>query len=327
MVSGYFIDTVATSSGAPADEFLYVSNWDRYFGEIGDKFMALSEKDQSVRTHFGCDPAAVALRVALGTLLMDIYQRRLIPPLVYRLNRCNSNDVDVLTHFVESLNALREPVSESAYISTLLYYLIVYSEMWEKTTPDQQEMTARFMGSRISTGLVYQAKPSYCAFSKEKSDSCDEFEVGNYAAKGIIYERDQYWNKTATIPNNTSDLMCSGGLDPQTPPYVAESFFRALEGDNKELVSFDYIPHSSLGSSFMVDGDQESSTCGIKLLASYIMNDGDLKRLNRTCLDEMPPFSLTIPLELMHSFMRTDDTYDGIYKTSLSIERPQGMGY
>ncbi|KAG2843917.1 hypothetical protein PC129_g17155 [Phytophthora cactorum] len=271
MVSGYVLDSIATALGAPADEFLYLSNWGRYFGEVGDNFLALRKKDHSVRIHFGStslrdtlqnvieqfekepnstcaklisnvktirggDPPAVALRVGHGALLMDMYQRRFISAFVYRLNRCEPDDVDVLTLFIKSLNALSDPIPEDAYASALLYYLIVYSEMWENPTPDQAQMTTRFMNSRISNGQTYLLNSQYCAFSKAKSSSCDEFGVGRYDANGIIYEHDQYWNKTASIPKNTSVLLFSGGLDPQTPSYegLLKIVLKSIESTLKE---------------------------------------------------------------------------------------------
>ncbi|KAG6976051.1 hypothetical protein JG688_00001743, partial [Phytophthora aleatoria] len=154
----------------------------------------------------------------------------------------------------------------------------------------------------------------------KKNRARDEFGVGRYDANGIIYEHDQYWNKTASIPKNTSVLLLSGGLDPQTPSYVAESLLRVLKGDNKELITFDYCPHSTLGTSGMIDEDPMSPTCAIEVLASYPQNNGDLKLMNKKCVDEMPLFNLTIPPSIMYSSMSTDDAYDGIYSSSLSAE-------
>ncbi|KAG2788398.1 hypothetical protein PC129_g4307 [Phytophthora cactorum] len=97
-------------------------------------------------------------------------------------------------------------------------------------------------------------------------------------------------------------------------------YYRVFKGDNKELITFDYCPHSTLGSSGMVDEDPMSPTCAIEVLASYLENNGDLNLMNKTCVDEMLLFNLTIPPSIIYSSMSTDDAYDGIYSSSLSTE-------
>ncbi|KAG6594055.1 Serine protease family S33 [Phytophthora cinnamomi] len=134
-VVGYVLDGIATTSGAPIDKTEYVSTWDTDFGEVGDQFLELCSEDTSCNSrfkkpntlpktlsgllaHFDKNPnstcaaiisksmplgdvaPSVTLRITLGTLLMDAEQRKTIPPVVYRLNRCDERDVEVLTHFV-----------------------------------------------------------------------------------------------------------------------------------------------------------------------------------------------------------------------------------
>lgn len=58
----------------------------------------------------------------------------------------------------------------------------------------------------------------------------------------------------------------------------------------------------------------------MKILASYVRNGGDLGRLDRSCLDEMPPFNLTAPTDYQYIYLSSDDAYDGIYNSSLREE-------
>ncbi|KAE9287807.1 hypothetical protein PF001_g20817 [Phytophthora fragariae] len=223
--------------------------------------------------------------------------RTLIPPVVYRLSRCASEDLDVLTHFSTALNAyLSSPDEENAFESTLLYNLIVFSEMWEKPEPSVAEMLARFTNTSISNGGTYTEIPQYCAFSKENSTVCDQLDVGSYAANGIIYERDEFWNKSAVIASQASILLLSSKLDPQTPHKYAEYLLDALDGDKKELITFSYATHGTLWTTPTVAGDDTSETCGMKLLLSYVSNNGDLGGLDKSCVGEMPAFNLTVPL-------------------------------
>ncbi|OWY97790.1 Serine protease [Phytophthora megakarya] len=250
------------------------------------------------------------LRSVLGSALMSSYIRTLIPPVVYRLQRCSPDDVKVLTNFLSVIvTANNDKTQDSAYQSVLLYNLIVYSEGWESPLPVMSEMKARFINAKM-TGLggAYASCPLYCAFSKEKSKGCDEFAVGNYEANGIVYKRDQYWNKTATLPSQTSVLLMSGKLDPQTPHKYAELLLNSLNSDKKELVVFDHVSH----------GVVATSRCGMKLLALYVRNGGDLKRLDKSCVDELPGFNLTIPDSYLDYYLGTYDAYDGVINSNFS---------
>lgn len=217
-VTGYVLDGIATSSGAPADEFMYMSEFDSNFGEAGDAFLALCEEDSGCKAHFESkrlndtvqdlltqfdkDPNSTcaslithveskgldglpssSLRFTLGTLLKDSYMRTLIPPIVYRLDRCASKDINVLKKFVMTLsNSLDSTSQDDAYLSNVLFYLIVFSEMWEIPTPSKAEMKARYSATKVSDDPTYPMDPVYCAFSKEKSAFCEEFGVGSHDA-------------------------------------------------------------------------------------------------------------------------------------------------
>ncbi|KAL3660365.1 hypothetical protein V7S43_014518 [Phytophthora oleae] len=344
-VVGYVLDSVVSSSGAIP---VYYSDWDKNFGEIGDDFFALCDEDKACKAHFatkklnetvqdllnqfdknpnstcatlisnvqskGLDglPSS-SLKFTLGTLLKDTSMRTLIPPLVYRLNRCASKDLNVLKKFVTTLssNVLGGSSEDEAYVSNILFYLIVFSEMWEIPTPSKSEMKERFINAKVSDDPTYPMDPVYCAFSKEKSTSCEEFGISNYDASPVMYEHDQYWNKSATIPSQASVLLLSGKLDPQAHHKYAEALLRAMDGDKKELISFKYTPHGIISSTQMATG---SETCGTKLLVSYVKNGGDLEKMDKSCVAQMPGFNLNIPTNYLQGLMGTDDAYEGIYK-------------
>lgn len=113
-------------------------------------------------------------------------------------------------------------------------------------------------------------------------------------------------------------LLLSGKLDVQTPHKYAEYLLEALDTDKKELVSFDYAEHEAIYSTLLGDGTNPTFTCGLELLKSYITNDGDLQRLNKTGASEMPALNLTVPTYQLHNLLHTDEAYDGEYKPELS---------
>ncbi|KAG2769825.1 hypothetical protein Pcac1_g19022 [Phytophthora cactorum] len=231
-VTGYVLDGVATTTRATADLFPYFSRADTGFGEVGDAFMDLCAQDRGCSAHFkkphtlastlydlldefdnnpnstcaaivgrlglGSEeaPPSYNLRVFLGRLLQDSIMRNAIPPLVYRLNRCQVKDVDVLNYFFKTFAEIYRGL-KGPYFSELLYYLIVFSEGWERPQPSMTEMTKRFTDYGIAAE-TYAIPPLYCAFSKEKSKACNKFKLGNYDVQGIIYkarrvlERERY---------------------------------------------------------------------------------------------------------------------------------------
>jgi hypothetical protein len=164
---------------------------------------------------------------------------------------------------------------------------------------------------------VYRNTPLYCAVSKENSSVCNALHVSDYEGDGIVYKPDQYWNKSATIPEHASVLLQSGKLDPVTPFKYAEYLLDALDGDNKELIAFDFSVHDTISSTPLTEGGHRSETCGLNLLASYVENHGDLGLLDRACVQEMPAFNLTAPTDVLYEFLGTDDAYDGVYNASL----------
>ena len=264
---------------------------------------------------------SLSLRSALGWMLPDPTLRAFIPVVVYRLSHCEKGDLAVLAQFFASLKSYLERENQDvAYRSMILYHLIVFSEMWETPAPSFGVLKKRLADSTMypseyeklhETGL-YEANQLYCAFSKEKSPTCDKFQLGNNGSSAIIYERDRYWNKTLVIPSHASVLLLSSKMDAQTPHKYAKALFEGLVGSNKELVTFEYATHGTLMSTELSGGGEFTETCGMKLLGSYVKNGGNLDRLDKSCLDEMPALNLTIPTEQRTYFLGpTQDAYDG----------------
>ncbi|OWZ08747.1 Serine protease [Phytophthora megakarya] len=227
-ISKYTNAEDTTTSWSP-DTVMYMSDWDKTFGEIGDDFFALCDEDKGCKTHFAT-------------------------------KKLNDTVQGLLEGFDKDPN-------------------------------------------------------STCATIIKKSASCKEFNLPNYDANPIMYKRDEYWNKSATIPSHASVLLLSGKLDPQTHHKYADALLLALNGKNKELISFDYAPHGMISSTQMTAGDPSSPTCGVKLLESYVRNGGVLAKMGKSCVAQMPGFNLTVPLGYLHGLLGTDDAYEGVLKS------------
>ncbi|KAG1690611.1 hypothetical protein DVH05_027961 [Phytophthora capsici] len=360
-VTGYVLDGIAASMGARTSEFPYYSNWDSDFGEVADRFLAMSQKDEEIAARFkkkglagtikhlitqfdkdpespcsviatslynntGTDsrsateaePASFALRRVLGTMLSDSEMRKLIPPVVYRLNRCADKDQDILGRVIQVLqDSMNTKVEDEAYQSLLLFNVIVNSERWQMPSPSVETIKKKFIDVLMSDTGIYTSTELYCAYSKEKSKTCNQFQTGKYDANPIIYERDEYWNKSAVIPTQASVLLLSSKLDVQTTHKYAEFLLDALQGDNKELITFEHATHGTIQTTPLIPGDPESPICGMELLVSYIKKGGNLKKMDKSCVKKMPAFNMTIPTEYLNAYLITDDAYDGVYNESL----------
>lgn len=354
-VVGYVLDGIATSSGSSLANVEYFSKWDSDFGEVADGFLAKCAADDLCSSKFtdqslpdtlkslledfdnnpdstcaalvrdlksgvagyAVEPASYSVRTMLGSLFTNDETRPMIPALAYRLARCNSDDVDVITFFMTPRTSYSSGYSEDdKFRSTLLYNLIVYSEMWEKPQPSEATMLKRFTDYSVTNGGSYAYTEQYCAFSKEDSSVCNTYDVGSYSANAIVYPRDKYWNKAAEIPSQASVLLLSSKMDPQTPHKYAEFLLKALDGSAKDLVTFEHATHGTLWTTPTTDSF--STTCGMQILVSYVSGGGDLSSLDKTCLSAMPDLSFEITTAYQYYYLSTADAYDGSFDASLA---------
>lgn len=113
-------------------------------------------------------------------------------------------------------------------------------------------------------------------------------------------------------------MLLSGKLGPQAPHKYAEFLLNVLDGEKKELITFDYAPHGTIMTTPMVADTMWGKTCGMNVFVSYVRNGGDLEQMDKSCADDMPTFNLTTPSFYLHSHLSTDNAYDGAYNSSLS---------
>lgn len=140
------------------------------------------------------------LRMELAKVLEDFESREKIPKLIYLLSKCEGED-DAASGYLslrklsDKQQSLMEAASlESDYRSQLLYYLIMFSELWEVPQVSQTTMLERFTNATIAFKMMNYAN-LYCAFSKENSMACADFPssaVTSAEYQPIVYQRDQY---------------------------------------------------------------------------------------------------------------------------------------
>ncbi|KAF1788238.1 Alpha/Beta hydrolase fold [Phytophthora cactorum] len=276
---------------------IYVLQLDRDLGEVANAFMDLCTQDRGCSSHF---KKPHTLASTLRKLLVDLD------------NNPNSACADILANpLIAGIN--EESASYSLRVS--LAALLTDSQMWSTIPP----LISRLKRCRPNDVEVVKIFFDTVAQQADTSNPLDsgvlKYKFGNYDAPGIIYKHDKYWNARIAIPDQASVLLVSSKMDTQTPHKYAESFLKSLKGDNKELITFDYSVHGALTSTLLETEVPEIETCGVKLLASYVSSGGDLDSLDKSCLDEMPEFNLT--LNDFHKIMLGGvDAYDGTFELS-----------
>ncbi|GMF18491.1 unnamed protein product [Phytophthora lilii] len=95
------------------------------------------------------------------------------------------------------------------------------------------------------------------------------------------------------------------------------NLLEALDGDNKKLITFQYNTGGSL-----IDTDAYSRLCGLSVIASYVQNNGDLGKLDTSCVDDDEVFALnwTTPTGYVNTILSTNDAYDGVFDKRLTAD-------
>lgn len=91
---------------------------------------------------------------------------------IYRAARCSDADADALASFAESEDDAgfgdEEP---ETLLYDLLYYLIVFSEMWESPTPDKATLMNWYENSTMASDN-FLSLPYYCLYAGSRERAC-----------------------------------------------------------------------------------------------------------------------------------------------------------
>jgi pimeloyl-ACP methyl ester carboxylesterase len=262
----------------------FITNWTRYFNQVGEDFMAVCATDATCGAKLGGDPWGalgalltaldgghcpdagldrVGLRTLLAQMLMSWDFRPLIGPVIYRLSRCDAADVTA----VKKLSALvtTPPFTyHEKYFSSVLNLHIVHSDLYPDNPPTPAQMQAEADASYISTvGL-----------------GIDTFETF-VRDQWPLYPRDEYWQGWADT--SVPILMLNGDLDPQTPIWVATPAVDHLNKANQHFVTVPGAPHCIVCQTPVRTPGEP--TCGTTLLRGFLADPTQAP--DRTCLDDL----------------------------------------
>ncbi|KAG2783006.1 hypothetical protein JG687_00006148 [Phytophthora cactorum] len=203
--------------------------------------------------------------------------------------------------------------TETGSIDQLMYLLISYSELWAKPSPTEAELEKLYTDGVFSLGSAALAQ--YCLLSGNLSPAmsasvrdpaCNQISLdlgdkNSNFTQNFVYSVDEYSNKTASVPPNTSLLVINGGLDFQTPWEFGRYHYESAalsdpETSRKMLVEFDFGAHvCGLGATTTDD----ETLCGPSIVTSFIANSGDPELVDTNCMVDLPELQLTDDVFLM----------------------------
>ena len=320
--TGVILDSIAP----PGISFY---DYDVFFNDIGEDFIEYCQNDALCSSKLGADPWATIglvfseveaggcpgvtalvgagaeryyMRLALGTLLKNHAMRQFAPAAVYRLDRCDPEDVAALERLFTAL--FSPPGGPNAYqqrMSTCLFNNVGLSELWEDPLPDPADVAA----------LV---APLY--FSAELAPW-----VAALQDMWPFYPQDQYvgnWPST-TVPV----LMMNGDLDPQTPPWVAAPAETHFTGTHHYYYVFPRCAHCVICQSLVQTLGAQN--CGVQMLFDFI--DDPQAAPDTACLADILPIDFNGDPGYSQWLFGTDDMWENITRKRIpaTAKKPPGF--
>ncbi len=137
-----------------------------------------------------------------------------------------------------------------------LYNLIIFSELWPRPTPSIEVLQKIFNEALMGSG-VHDMVSTYCIASGGTDPDCHDNNKRESMERPLIPEQDngftfvyarddRYYDRPITIPAQSSVLLLSGLLDPQTAPKYARFQYDSFIGSAKKLIEFPYAAHCTL---------------------------------------------------------------------------------
>ncbi len=286
-VDGIILDSIAP----PGTSF---HEYDEFFNDIGEDLMGYCAQDTTCASKLGSDPWAFAaqvfddvaqsscpgfsalfdpgteqyyLRWSLAKLLMVDPWRELAPAVLYRLNRCDPEDVTVMEALFYYLWYYRDRVQATDELySAVLGQNVGQSELWSASAPDASTLAA------LENTLFFSVNGS-----------------ANYGAlheSWPVYPQDSYvgaW-PTTDIPI----LMGNGTLDPQTPPWLAAPAQTHFAGTHQYYYELPRSPHGVIMNSPVNSG---GTHCFLQMMLGFM--DAPTVAPDESCLNDIKPIEFS----------------------------------
>ncbi len=215
-----------------------------------------------LRSNYGI--TAEYLQWAAFSVGQSWYGRTMVPPLFYRLNRCDDDDVQAIVNMIYTVlgTGQTEPTYKQLANSYLLGVHIGTSEMLSEPVPTVDEIQQAYDEDLIQLGVGRRM-------------------VTRYHAGWPRYDHDAYVHQWASL--DVPLLMMNGTLDLQTPIEIANVAKAKLTGPHQYFVTVPNANHCVLYQSPVSDAD--SPHCGMSIMLDYF-ND-PLREPDTSCLNDL----------------------------------------
>ena len=227
--------------------------------------------------------------------------RALIPPIYYRLARCEPEDVIVLYNLAAKVlgSGGAELGTDPNYYSQVAGRHLMLSEL--VTFPDDSLTPEEIL--EYEAGLL---STRYLSYSNAL-----------HAQFWPMYETDEYWGEWA--PSSVPMLVLQGGLDYMTPYDAAVAAMTEFSGPHQHFVLFPAGRHGMMFES-PVDEEYEEQ-CGFNMVMEYVKDP--LAGPDTSCVEDVLPLDFAGTEEYVEAFMGVPDPWEN-GALAFDCELPEG---
>ena len=247
------------------------------------------------------------LRSALGNMMMSAAQRRAIPAVIYRMERCGDADRAALGALYTSMWGAQWPAVASLFAqgaqgtpfvrvpvtpplgggpgagySFPLAVNILTSELWEPADPSPAELTRRWEGTLACRGVSRQA---------------------GWQTPGWPRYRDPLAQQV--FASEVPILMLNAEIDSATPARLARAFAARLRPPLQRYVEVPDAAHTVVAQG-VLDADR-TTTCGRELVLQFLRDPR--ATLDTGCLGRAIPLAFTASPELSRLLFGTSSLW------------------
>ena len=184
---------------------------------------------------------------------------------LWRFERCSADDVQALRTLAKQTALFGVP---PGLFSQVLYYNVVFSELWEVPPPSNTERRARFDSATFPAGEALDIPQSIWP----------------------TYPHDEFWNKYAVT--TAPVLMLNGTLDVQTPIENTAGIKANLNGPHQTFVTIPNANHGTIAASpTRLLGAAAGPNCGLLVIESFL--DNARGEPDQSCLQNLLPLDFS----------------------------------
>ncbi|DAZ98768.1 TPA: LOW QUALITY PROTEIN: hypothetical protein N0F65_003984, partial [Lagenidium giganteum] len=305
------------------------------------------EKKASTDTESSDSASMVVKQFLIGFTADE--KRVLVPAYLYRINRCSDDDLAFLQTYrsLENEPSKNEPLDEagshddaeasgndencddseddsdagsqatvkdSLPDSDLLAKLIINSEMWTQPSPTVAQLTANSTNAYIWADQAPGVKDYCLVTGRHDEPACQDAAMDSIkhlykSTPAFVYKRDQYAENVATIRDGVGVVIFNGGHDFNTPWEFGRREFDDLDSPNMMMVE---AKHGSHGTALAAITKEDETECGYHIFVSFITNKGDVRKVDISCLDDVPAIqfnNLNSTADLLGERLQGDATF------------------